>query len=191
MLDGNVFLPTKATSYEHRLHNHTLRRLIPAEHVRDLLARVVGALVGAANLDAVLIGEGHSALRLQEGMLGERRLKRLGDRVGRLGKGLLRIATNHMAALANVSRRLLMHERRPLSAGLLNGTHRLQRLVVYLDKLLCRGKRIPVLSDHQTQDVAHEAGDTALSDHDVPVLLDVAHFVHGNIRRFEDPYDAR
>lgn len=61
-----------ADADEHDLDDDLLRRLVPAEHVGDFLARIVGTLVGAHDLDATLVREGDCALRLEECMLRER-----------------------------------------------------------------------------------------------------------------------
>lgn len=72
VLRRDILLASEADADEHGLDDDLLRHLVPAEHVGDFLARIVGTLVGAHDLDATLVREGDCALRLEECMLRER-----------------------------------------------------------------------------------------------------------------------
>lgn len=72
VLRRDILLASEAAADKRRLDDDPLGRLVPAEHVGDFLARIIGALVRADDLDAALVREGDCALRLEECMLRER-----------------------------------------------------------------------------------------------------------------------
>ena len=187
VLDGHVLLAAEAAAHQHVLHHHPLR--LPAEHDGDLPAGVVDALVGAENLHAALVREGHRALRLQKRVLGEGRAEGPRDPVGRgrqRGRG---VAPGDVAGLAEVSR--AVHLRRVRGHGLGDGGDGLQHLIVDLDLLLGGLQDLLGLGHHQADGVAHAAGHAAHRDHHVPVLLDMAHLVVGHVLRRQHAHHAR
>ena len=199
VLDGHVLLAAKAAAHEHGLDDHALGLVVPAKHVGALFARVVGALVGRLHLDAVLIREGHGALRLQEGMLGKGRGKALRHGKRALRQRLGGVAARHVAALAHVvlelhgiakGKEAVVQARGVFGSGLDNVAHGLQRLVVNLYELLGLFERCLVLGNHQYDGVAHAAGDIALGDHDVPVLDKVADLVDRHVLGAQDAHHA-
>ncbi len=192
VLHRDVLLAAKAASHEHGLNHHTVLLIIPAEHVRALLARVVGTLVGGPDLDPVLVGGGHGALGLQEGVFGEGRGEGLGCREGTVGKGRLGVAARDVALLADVVLKhhvvaegleALVDERGTGRHGLVDVADGLELLVGDLHELLCLGHRCAVLGHNERDGVAHAARDVTLGDHDVPVLDEVAHLVHRHVGR--------
>ena len=199
VLDGDVLLAAEAAAHEHSLDDDALGLAVPAKHVRALLARVVGALVGGHNLHAVLVRHGHAALRLQEGVLGEGRGEGAGDPVGGVCQGGLGVAAGDVAALADVILELdrvakgeeaVVDARGALGAGLLDVADGLELLPGDLDGLLGLLQDLGRLGNHQADGVANAAGDVALGDHDVPVLDEVAHLVVGHVGGREHADDA-
>ena len=200
VLHGDVLLAAKAAAHEHGLHDHLLGRGVPAEHVGDLLAGVVGALVGRAHLDAALVREGDGALGLEERVLGERRLEGARHLVRGARERRGRVAADHVALLADVvlgrdpvaeGEIGLVEDGRTLGAGLLYGADGLEDLVLHLDGLLCLLERGRVLGHHERDGVAHAVGDVALGGHDVPVVEQVSDRVHGHVGGREHGQDAR
>ena len=167
--------------------------------MRALLARVVGALVGGPDLDAVLVGSGHGALGLEERVLGERGGESLRHRVGGLGERLRGVAARDVAALADVVLELdgvaerkeaVVDARRAGGLGLLDGADGLELLVLNLDELLGLLEGLCVLGHDECDGVSQAARDVALGDHDVPVLDEVAHLVVGHVLGREHAHDA-
>ena len=201
MLHRDVLLAAKAAAHEHRLHHHAFGRGGPAEHGEALLARVVGALVGRPDLDAVLVGGRHGALRLEEGVLGEGRGEAARGREGRVGERLGGVAARDVPTLADVVFELHLvakdhvglgvHERRPLGPRLLDAAHRLEPLVVDLHELLGLLDELVRLGHDEADGVAHAARDVAHRDEDVPVLDEVAHLVDGHVIGREHGEHAR
>ena len=177
MLCGYVLLTAEAAAYQLVFHNHTVR--IPAQHDGYFLPGIVDALVCGIYLHTVLIRKGHRAFRFQESVLGKGRTVCLGHHVSGIFQGLLCIPAGNVAALAQIS--LLMYPGRVLCHGFLNGAHGFQLLIINLHHPLCLLKDVPGLGNHQTDGVAHTAGDISLCNHYVPVLLEMAHLVIGDI----------
>ena len=200
VLHRDVLLAAKAAAHQHGLHHHALGLRVPAKHVRDFLAGVVGALVGAAHLHAILVREGDGALRLQKRVLRERRLEVVRHHVRGRGQRGLRVAARDVAALAHVvvkhhvvAKRVeaLVHQGRALGLRLRDVAHGLQHLVVNLHQTLRLRERLLVLGHHQADGVTHAARDVALRDHHVPVLDQVAHLVHGHVAGEKNAHHAR
>ena len=199
VLAGDVLLAAEAAAHEHGLDDDALGLAVPAKHVRALLARVVGALVGGHDLHAVLVWHGHTALGLQEGVLGEGGGEGTGDPVGGVCQGGLGVAACDVTALADVVLELdrvakgeeaVVDARGALGAGLLDVADGLELLPGDLDGLLGLLKDLGRLGNHQADGVADAAGDVALGDHDVPVLDEVAHLVVGHVGGREHADDA-
>ena len=72
MLCGNVFLTAEASANKLVLYNYPVWCILPAEHYKDFLACIKGALVSRQYLYTVSKRERDSALRLQERMLRKR-----------------------------------------------------------------------------------------------------------------------
>ena len=199
VLDRDVFLAAEAAADEHGLDDDALGLGVPAEHVRALLAGVVGALVGGPDLHAVLVRGRHGALGLQEGVLGEGRDEGVGNGIGRGSEGRLGVAAGDVALLADVvlehhvvaeGVERLVDDRGVGGGGLVYVANGRELLVLDLDELLCALEGLAVLGDHKRDGVADAAGDVALRDHDVPVLNEVAHLVDGHVGGGEDAHDA-
>ena len=200
MLNGDVLLAAEAAAHEHGLDDDLLRRGVPAHHMGDLFARVVGALVGRADLHAVLVRERHGALGLQKRVLGRRRGEGARDLVRGACERGGSVAAHHVALLADVvleldpvaeREELVVQKRGVVGAGLGDGAHGLELLVGDLDHLLGAFERGLVLGHHEADGVAHAAGNVALGDHDVPVVDEVADRVHGHVGSGEHGKHAR
>ena len=187
VLHRHVLLAAEAAPHQLVLHHDALG--LPPQHDGDLLAGVVHPLVGGIDLHPVLVGEGHGALRLQEGVLGEGGAVGLGHHVLGLGQGGPGVAPGDVALLAQVAAGVEDGGvRRP---GLLDGAHRLQGLIVHLHQLLGLLEHGLIFRHHQADGVPHAAGDVPLGDHHVPVLLEVAHLVVGHVVGGEDGQHPR
>ena len=86
-----------------------------------------------------------------------------------------------MTALAQIP--LRMDLRRILCHRFMDRGDRLQHFIIDLDQLLCLVQDLPRLRDDQTDGIADTAGDAALCDHHIPVLLQMSHLIVGNIIR--------
>ena len=187
VLHRHVLLAAEAAAHQLVLHHDALG--LPPQHDGDLLAGVVHPLVGGVHLHAVLVGEGHGALRLQEGVLGEGGAVGLGDHVLGARQGGLGVPTGHVALLAQVAARV--EQGGVVGHGIPDGAHRLQGLVVDLHQGLGLLQDLLRLRHHQADGVPHAAGDVPPGDHHVPVLLDVAHLVVGHVLGGEDGQHPR
>ena len=133
VLGRHILLAAKAAAYQLIFHHHPL--LLPAQHDGDFLARVVNPLVRGIHLHSIFVGEGHSSLRLQKGVLREWRLIVLGHHVLGLCQRLPRVPTGHVAVLAQVA--VFMELGGVLRHSLPHGAHRRKNLVLYPHKGLC------------------------------------------------------
>ena len=112
-------------------------------------------------------------------MLGKGRAVSLGHHIPGILQSLLCIPPGNMTALAQVS--LLVYLGRVLCHGFLDRAHGFQLLIINLYHPLCLLKDVSGLGNHQTDSIAHAPGDISLCNHYVPVLLEMAHLVIGDI----------
>ena len=85
MLHRHILLAAEAAAHQLVLHHDALRG--PAQHDGDLLPGVIDPLIPGVDLHAVPVGEGHGALGLQKGVLGERRAEAVADHIAGAGQG--------------------------------------------------------------------------------------------------------
>ena len=189
MLHGYVFLAAETAAHELIFHDNAVRLIVPAEHVKDLLAAVERALVGAEHLDAVFVRQRDRAFRLEESVLRKRCPESAGCRVGGFLQRLGRIAAHNVALLAKVA--ALMHLRGIFRFGLRDAAHRLHLLVFHLDKFLRLLEDIRRFRHNQAERIGKIMRDAAFPDHDIPVLLDVADLVDRHIVCCQDGNHTR
>ena len=80
-----------------------------------------------------------------------------------------------MSGLAEVS--FGMYLRRVLSLCVRNASYRLQLLVIDFHQFLCLFQNLFILSNHQADGIAEAAGGVTFRDHNIPVLLNMSHFI--------------
>ena len=187
VLRGDVLLAAEAAADILVLNNNAA--LLPAEHDGYFLAGVVDALVGGVDLDAVLVREGHGALGLEEGVLGERGHEALRNRILGVCQRGLGVAADDVALLAEVAVRVQLRRVRRL--GLLHVPDGLEDFVLDLHELAGLVHDLLCLANDEADGISYEAGDVALGDHDVPVLLDVADLVVRHVLRRQHRQHAR
>ena len=173
VLDGHVLLAAEAAAHQAVADLHPLRR--QSQHPHDLVLGVVGALVRGEDHDPVIVGIGHGALRLQEGVLRPGGGEVLGQHVLRFGDGLRRIAPLDVLVGQQVPGPVDQGGVR--QHGLPGIADHGQLLIVHLHQGLGLGQDLRCLRRHQADGVPQIVGDVPHGDHGVPVLHQVAHLV--------------
>ena len=173
MLHRHILLAAKAAANQGVLHLD----LVGSQHQPALVEGLVGALVGGVEEDvAVFVQECRARLRLQKCVLRPGSLKVVGNHEGGLGYGSGGIPPVDVLMGLDVGGLLVEDQILPfLCLG--DGMHRLQHLILHLDKLLRLLHSGPVLRHHQGNGVAQVMGQTAHRDHGVLVVLQMADLI--------------
>ena len=151
MLHRHILLASEAAAYQCVLHLYLIR----PQHHAAFVQRLVGGLVGGVyEYVPVLIYIGHSALGLEEGMLGPGRFKVPAYYVLCPAYLALGIAPADMLISAYVVLFLVEYLWGTGCTRLLNIMDGRQHLVFHLDELLCLFDCLPVLGSNQGDSVA-------------------------------------
>ena len=189
VLDGHVLLAAEAAADQLVFDLD----LLCAEHQRAFVQRGVRRLVGREDHHvAVLVDVGHSALRLEEGMLRPRRFKVPRDDVRRLGDGPGGVAPGDVLVRLHIARLLIKDQRRVRRGGLDGVMDGGQDLIIDLDEFFCFFERFCVLRHDKADRIAEIVRQSADGNERILVVLDVADLVFpGNILRRQDGDHAR
>ena len=191
MLNGNVFLTAKTTTYQHGFNYHTIRCLIPSKHMRNFFARIIGTLIGGEDFDTVLIRECNRTFRLKECMFGKRCREMLGYGEGRVFQRLFCVAACNMTALTKITRCFFMYQWRSLGTCLIDITYHRKLFILNFYKLLCGFQGLLVFRHNHAERIAHIARNGTFSDKDIPVLLNMSDLVYGHIFGFKNTNHTR
>ena len=191
MLNGNVFLTAKTTTYQHGFNYYTIRRLIPSKHVRDFFARIVSTLIGGEDFDTVLIRECNRTFRLKECMLGKRCREVLRYGKGRVFQRFFCVAACDMTALAKIALCFFMYQWCSLSTCLIDITYHRKLFILNFYKLLCGFQGLLVFRHNHAERIAHIARNGTFGDKDIPVLLNMPNLVYRHIFGFKNTNHTR
>ena len=190
VLNGHILLAAEAAAHQHILDLAVV--IVHPQHGGALVHGGVRALVRGQQADAAVFqGQGHAALRLQEGVLRPGSVEVPGQHISGTPDGALSVPPGDVLVCLDVVLVLLKHQRCVRCSGLRRVVDGREHLILHLHQLLGGLQGLLVPGTDQGHGVPQIVGDLAHADQGGLVLFQMAHVdLAGDVLLGQDAHHA-